>query len=207
MISQHRLSQLRRAWPQLLVLLAALTVYLLALLLSRLAGVPASLVIRDLAQTFHTPLGMGLIPSLGHLCWAAAAAICLFSASALPLPSRQQQLFLWGGLLSLLLGWDDLFLLHNRYVSELLLYGLYAASALVLLLRYRRQIAALEPVGFLLAVGLLGVSVLIDLRPGWIPLPDGRLQLLEDGLQFFGITSWLTFWWQAVARAIRLQRP
>ncbi len=38
--------------------------------------------IRDLAQTCRSALGVGLISSLGHLLWMSMAAICLFTARA-----------------------------------------------------------------------------------------------------------------------------
>lgn len=191
----------------LLVLLPALLVYMLALVLSAAAGIQTQLVIRDLAQTCDTALGVGLLSNLGYLLWIAAAAIPLFAAlsGVVPLKSRVRQLLLCGGAFSLLLCLDDMFLLHDRYIGSTFLYSLYAVFALLILFRFRRQVQALGGGSFLLAVVLLGLSVLIDQFQELIPVPYTRLQLVEEGAKFLGIATWLAFWSQAAAGAGKLK--
>ncbi|MBM5819433.1 MAG: oxidoreductase, partial [Cyanobacteria bacterium K_DeepCast_150m_m2_101] len=64
----------------LVAVLPALFVYVLALLLSSAAGIRTQLVIRDLAQSCDTALGVGFLSNVGYLLWISAAAIALFGA-------------------------------------------------------------------------------------------------------------------------------
>ena len=187
-------------------LLPALLVYVLALLLSSVAGIRTQLVIRDLAQTCDTPLGVGLLSNLGYLLWISAAAIALFAAfsGVVAVRGRVRQLLISGGLFSLLLCLDDMFLLHDRYIGSTFLYSLYAIFALLILFRFRAQVQVLGGGSFLLAVVLLGSSVVIDQVQDLIPIPYTTLQLFEEGAKFLGIATWLAFWWQAGAGAAKV---
>jgi hypothetical protein len=116
-----------------------------------------------------------------------------------------RQLLISGGLFSLLLCIDDMFLLHDRYVGSTFLYSLYAIFAVLILFRFRAQVSALGGGSFLLAVALLGTSVVIDQLQEVIPVPYTTLQLFEEGAKFLGIATWLAFWWQAGAGAAKLK--
>jgi hypothetical protein len=191
----------------LVALLPALFVYVLALWLSAAAGIRTQLVIRDLAQTCDTAMGVGLLSNIGYLLWISAAAIALFAglSGVLAIRGRVRQLLISGGLFSLLLCIDDMFLLHDRYVGSTFLYSLYAIFALLILFRFRAQVSALGGGSFLLAVALLGTSVVIDQLQEVIPVPYTTLQLFEEGAKFLGIATWLAFWWQAGAGAAKLK--
>lgn len=193
----------------LLAALPALVIYVLALVLSAAAGINTELVIRDLAQTTNTALGVGFLSNLGYLQWISAAAIALFAAlGGLPgLRGRERQLMLCGGAFSLLLCLDDMFLLHDRYIGSTFLYALYALFAVLILFRFRQQVLSLGGGAFVLAVALLGLSVVIDAFQTVIPVPYERLQLVEEGAKFLGIACWLAFWAQAAAGAARLRAP
>ena len=191
----------------LVAALPALLMYVLALLLSAAAGIRPQLVIRDLAQTCDTALGVGFLSSVGYLLWISAAAIALFGAlsGAVDVRGRARQLLLSGGVFSLLLCLDDMFLLHDRYIGSGFLYSLYAVFALLILLRFRSQVQTLGGGSFLLAVVLLGLSVIIDQLQELIPVDYSTLQLFEEGAKFLGIATWLAFWWQATAGAGKLK--
>ena len=191
----------------LIALLPALLVYVLALWLSAAAGIRTQLVIRDLAQTCDTALGVGLLSNIGYLLWISAAAIALFAglSGVLAIRGRVRQLLVSGGLFSLLLCIDDMFLLHDRYIGSTFLYSLYAIFALLILFRFRPQVRALGGGSFLLAVVFLGASVVIDQLQEVIPVPYTTLQLFEEGAKFLGIATWLAFWWQAAAGAAKLK--
>ena len=167
----------------LVAVLPALLMYVLALLLSAAAGIRPQLVIRDLAQTCDTALGVGFLSSVGYLLWISAAAIALFGAlsGAVDVRGRARQLLLSGGVFSLLLCLDDMFLLHDRYIGSGFLYSLYAVFALLILLRFRSQVQTLGGGSFLLAVVLLGLSVIIDQLQELIPVDYSTLQLFEEG--------------------------
>lgn len=187
--------------------LPALIVYVLALLLSAAAGIRTQLVIRDLAQSCDTALGVGFLSNVGYLLWISAAAIALFGAlsGVVDVRGRVRQLLLCGGGFSLLLCLDDMFLLHDRYIGSSFLYSLYAIFALLILFRFRAQVQALGGGSFLLAVVLLGLSVITDQLQELIPIDYATLQLFEEGAKFLGIAAWLAFWWQATAGAGKLK--
>jgi hypothetical protein len=191
----------------LIALLPALLVYVLALWLSAAAGIRTQLVIRDLAQTCDTALGVGLLSNIGYLLWISAAAIALFMglSGVLAIRGRVRQLLVSGGLFSLLLCIDDMFLLHDRYIGSTFLYSLYGIFALLILFRFRPQVRALGGGSFWLAVVLLGASVVIDQLQEVIPVPYTTLQLFEEGAKFLGIATWLAFWWQAAPGAAKLK--
>jgi len=148
----------------LVAVLPALIVYVLALVLSAAAGIRTQLVIRDLAQSCDTALGVGFLSNVGYLLWISAAAIALFGAlsGVVAVRGRVRQLLLCGGGFSLLLCLDDMFLLHDRYIGSSFLYSLYAIFALLILFRFRAQVQALGGGSFLLAVVLIGLSVVTD---------------------------------------------
>jgi hypothetical protein len=173
-------------------LLPALLVYSAALLLSRAGGITdPELVIRD----------------LGYLLWMATAAICLFVALAggPEASGRLRPLLLSGGLFSLLLCLDDMFLLHDRYIGATFLYLLYAVFAVLILVRFRSQVLEIGGALFVIPVALLGGSILLDKLQNVLPFSYNEVQLVEEGLKFLGIAGWLFFWWQAAARAAKLR--
>jgi hypothetical protein len=186
----------------------ALVVYVAALVLSRAAGIDdLELVIRDLAQTCERPLAVGLISNLGYLLWMAAATVCLFSVfSGMAGGGRRvRELLLCGGVFSLLLCLDDMFLLHDKYIGADFLYITYAIFALLILFRYRDLVVWLGGPTFIAAVALLGGSILLDKIQNHLPWNYADVQLVEEGLKFLGIACWLCFWWQASAAAAKLK--
>jgi hypothetical protein len=189
-------------------LLPAALVYGAALGLSHAGGITdLELVIRDLAQTCDLPLGVGLVSNLGYLLWMATAAICWFTAlSDVSRPQgRARELLLAGGLFSMLLDVDDMFLLHDRYISANVLYLLYIVFAALILARYRDLVWRLGGPVFLGAVLLLGTSLVFDKFQKVLPIAYGPGQLFEEGVKFLGIASWLFFWWRASAGAAKLR--
>ena len=206
-MARTKLSNLRKALS--IAVLPGLLVYVLAISLSAMAGIKGILVIRDLAQTCKSPLGVGLISNLGYLFWMAAAAIALFTAYATPTYSQHKlkDLLLCGGWFSFMLCMDDMFLLHDRYIGQTLLYVVYAIFAFLIAFKFRDQLLENGGEIFILAANLLALSVLTDKFQheisDIIPIKYGILQLFEEGAKFLGITSWLYFWWSASSKFIR----
>ncbi|MFM7264879.1 MAG: oxidoreductase, partial [Cyanobium sp.] len=139
--------------------------------------------------------------------WMATAAICLFTAcSEVSRPQgRGRELLLAGGLFSLLLCLDDMFLLHDRYISANVLYLLYIVFAALILVHYRDLVLRLGGPVFVGAVVLLGTSLLFDKFLQVLPIAYGPGQLFEEGVKFLGIASWLFFWWRASAGVAKLR--
>ena len=189
--------------------LPGLVIYALAISLSAMAGIKGILVIRDLAQTCDSPLGVGLISNLGYLLWIATAAIALFSAYATPTYSQHKlkDLLLCGGWFSFILCIDDMFLLHDRYIGQTFLYVVYAIFAFLIVFKFRDQLLKNGGEIFILAATLLASSVLTDKFQrdiaDIIPIKYETIQLFEEGVKFLGITTWLYFWWSASSKFIR----
>jgi uncharacterized membrane protein len=206
-MARTKLSNLRKALS--IAVLPGLLVYVLAISLSAMAGIKGILVIRDLAQTCKSPLGVGLISNLGYLFWMATAAIALFTAYATPTHSQHKlkDLLLCGGWFSFMLCMDDMFLLHDRYIGQTLLYVVYAIFAFLIAFKFRDQLLENGGEIFILAANLLALSVLTDKFQheisDIIPIKYKILQLFEEGAKFLGITSWLYFWWSASSKFIR----
>ena len=187
-------------------LLPAAVLYAVALLWSGAEGISAKLVLRDLAQSCDAPLGQGFLSSVGYLLWMAAAAIALFAASTRQIqgPAAYRQFAYCGGGFSLWLCLDDMFLVHDRYLGEAFLYVTYAFFTGLLLFRFRGPLQRFAGDTFLLAVILLGTSVLTDALQGVFPFSYETVQVVEEGAKFLGIAAWLAFWCHYVNATSRL---
>lgn len=144
---------------------------------------------------------IGLLSNWGVVLWVAAAAICLFSAVLL----KQQQganstltFIAVSGAFSLLLGIDDLFLLHDRlfpklfHIPENYFYFLYLFAFLAYLICFIRQIIKYEYL-------LIGAALLFFLlsRRVFITLPFfDQFMTTGDMLKYFGIVFWLAFFYR-----------
>ena len=177
-------------------LLPAVVLYAVALIWSDAEGISAKFVLRDLAQSCDAPLGKGFLSSVGYLLWMAAAAIALFAASTRQIQGSvvNRQFAFCGGGFSLWLCLDDMFLVHDRYLGEAFLYVTYAVFTGLLLVRFRGPLRRFGGDSFLLAVVLLGASVLTDALQGLWPDSYETVQIVEEGFKFLGIAAWLSFW-------------
>ena len=187
----------------------SLITYALAINLSAMAGIKGILVIRDLAQTCDSALGIGLISNLGYLLWFAPASIALFTAYGTPTNSQHKlkELLLCGGWFSFILCIDDMFLLHDRYIGQTFLYVVYAIFAFLIVFRFRDQLIKNGGEIFILAATLLAFSILTDKFQRDIvdilPVKYETTQIFEEGVKFLGISSWFYFWWTTSSKFIR----
>ena len=187
----------------------SLITYALAINLSAMAGIKGILVIRDLAQTCDSALGIGLISNLGYLLWIAPASIALFTAYGTPTNSQHKlkELLLCGGWFSFILCIDDMFLLHDRYIGQTFLYVVYAIFAFLIVFRFRDQLIKNGGEIFILAATLLAFSILTDKFQRDIvdilPVKYETTQIFEEGMKFLGISSWFYFWWTTSSKFIR----
>lgn len=151
--------------------------------------------IRDMAQSANVSSFLGFVSNIGIWLWVSAAAISFFAAfSQTGNPNAaQRSLLILTGLFSLLLAVDDFFMIHDRYVNQKIIYGLYAVCAGLLLLKHFTRILQIDGVAFVLACGLLGASVLTDLLQFVLPMSYTTQQLIEEGFKFSGGAGWLYF--------------
>ena len=151
-------------------------------------------VIRDPVQQTDVSSWLGFLSNLGVFMTAAAAVICLFIFSTGLSASRLKRecLFLVG-LLSALLAFDDFFLIHDRYIDERLCYLAYAVCLVALLLRHSKTIWQVDAPAFLIAGGVLALSIFTDLIQEAVALTYTQTQILEEGCKFVGMSTWLYF--------------
>ena len=144
---------------------------------------------------------LGVVSHIGVLIWAAAAAICLFTAAVLHRmrqATERTKLLLVAGLLTAWLTLDDFFMLHEWLfplvlgVPQPLVFGMYAGTMGVFLYRFGRAIARTDYL--LLAIALCSFALSIgtdELPAAWFAWD--YLSLIEDGAKLVGIVSWFGY--------------
>ena len=146
----------------------------------------------------NLPFYAGILSNLGILFWSASATVCFFSVTILrheELLNRYKGFLVMSGLITSLLLIDGLFQMHRIFYPEVLyiptfmVYCVYALLGLGYLLFFRKQILETEYLMLALALGFLGLAVIIDTLS---IAPRGNTAL-SDFLKFFGIVSWFIY--------------
>lgn len=153
---------------------------------------------RDPTQIGNIPRYAGYLSSLGVMAWTVGATVSLFTSAVLVSRSRDVAdpwFFLFFGALTALLGWDDLFLIHeNFFLGEKSLFLVYGAIALTGVVLFR-GVFRNEATGFAQAAAaafLLSLSVDAGQRLIERQIGDIRI-LIEDGAKFIGAVCWAIF--------------
>jgi hypothetical protein len=184
------------------------------LLLHLTHDVPIGNLTRDPAAVGGLPVYTGYLSQIGILLWSAAAAVCLFSAASIkngPSSRDFRSFLVCSGLLTLLLGVDDTFLLHEEVfpragIPEKLVFASYAGIACLYLVRFWDKVLQTEFLLLAFALSLFGFSVTMD---AWIPFAhsnssdDDLLYLLEDGAKPTGVLSWFAYLFLVSRRSIQ----
>lgn len=175
------------------------------LLLHYGVGVPFGELTRDPVAIAGDPPYTGFLSQIGIFCWAAAAAICLFSAQAVSrVSARQPKEFLMvSGILSLALGLDDVFLIHEMFfpyfgiLQNAIVLG-YAGVFLFYIIRFYALILKTEYLVLGMAFVFFGLSASLD----WLHPHGIDPYFWEDGAKLVGIISWLAYFFRTGADAI-----
>ena len=186
-------------------IIAPIAIYSSIIGLSIANGTEPILVIRDLAQTYGSPILIGLISNLGVLMWAASASIALFSSLSGLIGKREKSNFLFlGGILTCVLCLDDFFLLHDRYIGPDLLYATYSIIGIYILIKFRKIIIEIDFLPFISSVFFLGLSIIFDKFFQAIFAENYlNVNLLEECFKFIGIACWLNFWSKASINSLK----
>ena len=146
---------------------------------------------------------VGVASNLGVLLWAASATICLFGWTIFrhSLNEMRFSIFLLcSGLMTTLLLFDDLFLLHDfvfpRYfgVKEKIVFLVYGGLILLGMVKFKKPILETEYLLLLIALGFFGLSVLTDVFQYRIQSFVGHWRILfEDGFKLLGIVGWFGY--------------
>jgi hypothetical protein len=129
------ISQLSNTWKTIVIgILISLGSAAFTVMIAKLTGNSISSLAKDPAEIRHFPPYIGMLSNWGVILWVVTATICLFSVVLLKLQKATDGRFkflLVSGLFSLLLGLDDLYLLHDRllprifHMPEIFFYLLY----------------------------------------------------------------------------------
>ena len=189
----------RRQWhalrPVMLLIYTPLVIAFVIVVAIRIrTGIAIAEFTRDPLGFTEIPVYTGVLSNLGAVIWSGAAAVCFFSYGV----NRSRagggaspHFLVAGGLVTLLLLLDDLFMLHevvfpeHAGIPEDVVYTTYAMVLVGFLVWYRATIMQTEYVLLMLALAGLGLSIGVDLIASLISLPG--LYVFEDGAKLFGI--------------------
>ncbi len=180
------------------IIYVAVTIFLgITIALNQLANIPFDFFSRDPLTTFNAHPLTGIQSNLGILILVSTAGICLFACVVLRSRKAEAaviQFFLWSGLITLVLTFDDLFLIHEDLAYRYLEIGqktiliLYVFLIIRYVLKLRKIIPHSDHLLFILALAFFGISEGIDIFESYWNSP-WRV-FFEDGFKLFGIVSW-----------------
>ncbi|MBA3345005.1 MAG: hypothetical protein H0T44_06840 [Gemmatimonadales bacterium] len=174
-------------------------------------GVNPAVLFQDPVTGGHLRPYTGVISNMGVVFWVATAGVCLFASWVLWVGNRRERAQFLGsvGLLTAILGVDDLFVFHELLapgylrVSERLVVAVYCTLLAGIIVRFRRELLSSADPLLGGALACLAGSLAVDmLAPnlGWY-------HLVEDGLKFIGITLWSTFYIRLACHFVRSALP
>ncbi len=205
--SQNLYAQLRSIKLTLLVIFLVTVVLLgVVFVVHFQTGVSIGKLTRDPATALKGSAYIGFLSQIGIFFWAGASVVCLFTTYILANSSgnlQLEQFFFESGLLSLLLGFDDVFLLHEIFsaytgIPEKIIFAGYLGLLLLWLFQFYSIIFRTEYLLFGIALVFFGVSIFIDITKPNIQY----MVLFEDGAKLVGILSWLAYFFRFGAFAI-----
>lgn len=119
----------------------------------------------------------------------SAGAISIFSYFQ---TARDRHLLLAAGILTIIIAVDDFFMLHEDIfprkigVPEIAIYAFYGIYVALVLKKFFNALVGKRHVGLYISVGLLFLSVAIDVAIDSL--------VTEDILKFMGVTLWSAYW-------------
>jgi len=191
-------TRFRSILPLICIILVASTFLISLVLLIHLKyEIPIGKLTRDPTAIGKIPPYYGFFSQIGVFCWFASVAVCIFSAVMLSLQIDKlnfKDFFFISGFLTLILGLDDAFLLHEKVLpalgfSEKGMFAIYAGIFLFYLIRFFPTILKTEYIIFAMAFIFFGISIALDIFD-----PHGiNPYLFEDSAKLIGIISWLVY--------------
>ncbi|MGB3532229.1 MAG: hypothetical protein WBA13_01790 [Microcoleaceae cyanobacterium] len=205
--SQNLYAQLRAIKLTLLMIFIATAVLVgIVFVVHFQTGAAISQLTRDPVIVFKESAYIGFLSQVGIFFWAGASVICLYTTYILANGIgnlKLEKFFLGAGLLSLLLGLDDVFMLHETFsayanISEKKIFAGYLALLLLWVFKFYSIIFRTEYLLLGIALAFFGLSIIIDIAVPDIP----NIILLEDGAKLIGILTWMAYFFRCGASAI-----
>lgn len=153
---------------------------------------------------------IGFISQAGILFWSASAAICLFTANIIKSNAALVEWYkalLFVGLLTLMLGLDDVFLLHELIfpaigIPEKGVILTYGVILLTWLAKYKNLLKQTEYHLLVIALVFLGLGAVSEKTD--LELVDKYF--FEDATKFIGIVSWFVYLSHLSTYVLKLSR-
>ncbi|WNH12189.1 hypothetical protein [Thalassobellus suaedae] len=187
--------------PHFIVAIYILVAFLLCgvFYINKKFNIPFEKLTGDPALIFKSHPFIGFLSNIGILLWCFTASICYFSGIILfkVNDTKKSLFFLSSGLFTSILLIDDFFMFHDYIfysfesfkIVQPITFAIYAMLLLWYIIKFYKIILDSVYVFLALAVGFLGLSVLIDL----IFESSGLEYFIEDGFKFIGIINWMLF--------------
>lgn len=193
-------NQLKNAAP-ILVMVYAFTTAVLSIVI--LLGIEHNIELdhftQDPASIMNTPFYLGFFSYIGILFWCGSAMLCFYSNQLLAGKKNNDRIrsfMLYSGLISTLLMFDDLFLMHEIVLPDYfmlprgIVYVIYVNIVILYFVLFRSELAQSEYIVLLIATALIAISQFVDELP--MPIPEDSF--LEDAVKLFGIVTWFTYY-------------
>ncbi len=194
--------------PILLIIYLITFLSLLAgILASTVKGVSLDTLTIDPTAVLNGSFYIGAFSNIGVMLWSGSIALCFFAAYRLSLiPSMRFQYFfmIGSGLVSLMLGIDDLFLVHEYVfphyfaIPKNAVFLTYANLIFIYLLYFRKAILNTDYIILCLAFCFMGLAAVSKI----FQLPIPKDSFLEDSLKLFGIVSWFAYYFRTTNEMI-----
>ena len=202
MLKQLKACRAAIALTALLAMLVLAAVYLLA----RSSGHALDQLTRDPAAITKTPAYYGLLSNLTVLAWTTGAVICFFAFALCRrrLDLSASRFFFWAAMLTSLLTFDDLFMLHEAVLPELtgwpesVFTAAYPLFMLLFLAVFCRFILRTDWVLLAAALGCMAASVGMDVL---FEFSESET-FLEDGFKFAGTLMWAVYFGRAAMQRL-----
>ncbi len=201
MVASALRRQLRSLWPVMLLIYTPVVITLGMVVAVRIGtGTAIANLTRDPLQVVSAPFYIGIVSTAGALIWSATAAVCIFSYVVIRHRAARRahaRFLLAGGLVTVLLLLDDVFMFHEMVfpqhlgVPEKVVYAATAGVVLWFLVAFRSTILQTDFLLLALACAAFSFTVGADFIEPIFPYP--AFYLLEDGAKLFGIVSWAAY--------------
>ena len=172
-------------------------------------GVEVSNLTRDTAAVLHGRPYDGMISMIGLFFWSASAAICFLTYNVIKsVNSVMKGMFFYGGALSLFLGFDDCFQLHEEVFihafpfAEKLFYLIYIGSIIGYFFRFKDQLFEFK---FLFWVGSMSLFLLSMAFDNIDPFVSHQVYY-EDCFKFAGIFLWFMFFANSAYSVLKTEK-
>jgi hypothetical protein len=167
---ESMMAQIRQQWRLLAIVYITLIIFLLILTFQRL--VPLHELTADTASLVDVPVYLGMLSNIGIVIWGTAFAVCVFAAATLWRRSEWMRFFIGAAAFTLALMLDDMFMIHDRIlpdmgISEMVYVLFYAVAALAFTVGLWGFLKKTDYALLLIAVALLGSSVVFDVSGGF----------------------------------------